>query len=178
MMTTTPLMSSRVALLTQQTAEGKATIFRKQVLVAAATYVSVSGASSQLQCRQEASKKTPDVVAANVIGYSTVLGMPPPSIGTVGLTMALESATYETIYGTSSHFCIVDDQREMLCQSQLLLGMEPLAAVQHSRIYHTLIPNQVLYENWTLVDGEHIELAEGTCSESSCRWGCLPTRCS
>ncbi|XP_068659642.1 glutathione hydrolase 3-like [Aristolochia californica] len=44
--------------------------------------------------------------------------------------------------------------------NHFILGMEPLAAVQHSRIYHTLIPNRVLYENWTLVDGQHIELAE------------------
>ncbi|XVE98054.1 hypothetical protein REPUB_Repub03eG0072300 [Reevesia pubescens] len=44
--------------------------------------------------------------------------------------------------------------------NHFILGMEPLAAVQHPRIYHKLIPNIVSYENWTLLDGDHIELAE------------------
>ncbi|KAE8688437.1 Gamma-glutamyltranspeptidase 3 [Hibiscus syriacus] len=42
------------------------------------------------------------------------------------------------------------------------LGMEPLAAVEHPRIYHKLIPNVVSYENWTCIDGDHIEFAEET----------------
>uniref|UniRef100_A0A5B7ALX6 Glutathione hydrolase n=1 Tax=Davidia involucrata TaxID=16924 RepID=A0A5B7ALX6_DAVIN len=41
-----------------------------------------------------------------------------------------------------------------------ILGMEPLAAVQSPRVYHQLIPNVVLYENWTVLDGDHIELPE------------------
>ncbi|XP_047321825.1 glutathione hydrolase 3-like [Impatiens glandulifera] len=40
------------------------------------------------------------------------------------------------------------------------MGMDPLAAVQNPRVYHKLIPNTVLYENWTVIDGDHIELAE------------------
>ncbi|KAL6560999.1 Gamma-glutamyltranspeptidase 3 [Orobanche hederae] len=44
--------------------------------------------------------------------------------------------------------------------NHFLLGMEPLAAVQSARVYHKLIPNVVSYENWTVVDGEHIELSE------------------
>uniref|UniRef100_A0A803NTZ6 Glutathione hydrolase n=2 Tax=Cannabis sativa TaxID=3483 RepID=A0A803NTZ6_CANSA len=43
-----------------------------------------------------------------------------------------------------------------------VLGMDPLAAVQSPRIYHELIPNQVSYENWTVICGNHIELSEGT----------------
>lgn len=38
------------------------------------------------------------------------------------------------------------------------LQMEPLSAVQGPRVYHKLIPNVVLYEDWTCLDGEHIEL--------------------
>ncbi|KAE8705873.1 Gamma-glutamyltranspeptidase 3 [Hibiscus syriacus] len=41
-------------------------------------------------------------------------------------------------------------------------GMQPLAAVQHPRIYHKLIPNVVSYENLTCINGDHIELAEET----------------
>ncbi|KAK9101171.1 hypothetical protein Scep_024601 [Stephania cephalantha] len=39
-------------------------------------------------------------------------------------------------------------------------GMKPLAAVQHPRVYPLLTPNVVMYENWTLRDGNHIELSE------------------
>ncbi|KAA8523203.1 hypothetical protein F0562_009626 [Nyssa sinensis] len=44
--------------------------------------------------------------------------------------------------------------------NHFILGMEPLAAVQSPRVYHKLIPNVVLYENWTVLDGDHIELPE------------------
>ncbi|KAK6147788.1 hypothetical protein DH2020_018700 [Rehmannia glutinosa] len=44
--------------------------------------------------------------------------------------------------------------------NHFILKMEPLAAVQSARVYHRLIPNVVSYENWTVVDGEHIELPE------------------
>ncbi|KAF5726033.1 gamma-glutamyltranspeptidase 3-like isoform X2 [Tripterygium wilfordii] len=43
--------------------------------------------------------------------------------------------------------------------NHFILGMESLAAVKNPRVYHKLIPNVVLYENWTCIDGERIELA-------------------
>lgn len=43
--------------------------------------------------------------------------------------------------------------------NHFVLGMKPLEAVQHPRVYHRLIPNVVRYENWTAMDGEHIELS-------------------
>ncbi|KAF5201238.1 Glutathione hydrolase [Thalictrum thalictroides] len=43
--------------------------------------------------------------------------------------------------------------------NHFILGMDPLAAIQHPRVYHQLKPNVVLYENWTVIDGEHIELS-------------------
>ncbi|CAK9152776.1 unnamed protein product [Ilex paraguariensis] len=43
--------------------------------------------------------------------------------------------------------------------NHFIFGMEPLAAVQSPRVYHELIPNVVTYENWTVFDGEHIELS-------------------
>ncbi|XP_022749885.1 glutathione hydrolase 3-like [Durio zibethinus] len=46
--------------------------------------------------------------------------------------------------------------------NHFILGMEPLAAVHRPRIYHRLIPNVVSYENLTVIDGDHIELAEET----------------
>ncbi|CAH9066288.1 unnamed protein product, partial [Cuscuta europaea] len=43
--------------------------------------------------------------------------------------------------------------------NHFVLGMDPLVAVQSPRVYHKLIPNVVLYENWTIIDGDHIELS-------------------
>lgn len=43
--------------------------------------------------------------------------------------------------------------------NHFVLRMEPLTAVESPRVYHKLIPNTVLYENWTVIDGKHIELA-------------------
>ncbi|XP_057765268.1 glutathione hydrolase 3-like isoform X2 [Salvia miltiorrhiza] len=44
--------------------------------------------------------------------------------------------------------------------NHFILDMEPLAAVESPRIYHKLIPNIVSYENWTVINGQHIELSE------------------
>ncbi|CAM8942090.1 unnamed protein product [Rhodiola kirilowii] len=44
--------------------------------------------------------------------------------------------------------------------NHFVLGMNALAAVQSPRVYHKLIPNVVMYENWTVIDGEHIELSD------------------
>ncbi|CAA2999791.1 gamma-glutamyltranspeptidase 3 [Olea europaea subsp. europaea] len=44
--------------------------------------------------------------------------------------------------------------------NHFILGMKPLAAVRNARVYHKLIPNVVSYENWTVIDGEHIELSD------------------
>lgn len=44
--------------------------------------------------------------------------------------------------------------------NHFVLGMNPSAAVQSPRVYHKLIPNVVLYENWTVIDGDHIELSD------------------
>lgn len=44
--------------------------------------------------------------------------------------------------------------------NHFVLGMDPLAAVQSPRVYHELIPNVVLYENSTCIDGDHIELSD------------------
>ncbi|KAJ8483665.1 hypothetical protein OPV22_016150 [Ensete ventricosum] len=43
--------------------------------------------------------------------------------------------------------------------NHFILGMKPLQAVQHPRVFHKLIPNEVLYENFTAIAGEHIEFA-------------------
>ncbi|KAK1551179.1 hypothetical protein Q3G72_031547 [Acer saccharum] len=44
--------------------------------------------------------------------------------------------------------------------NNFILAMDPLAAVQNPRVYHRLIPNVVMYENLTMIDGDHIQLAD------------------
>ncbi|KAI3524680.1 hypothetical protein L1887_03343 [Cichorium endivia] len=44
--------------------------------------------------------------------------------------------------------------------NSFILGMNPSHAVQSPRVYHKLIPNVVSYENLTVIDGDHIELAD------------------
>ncbi|KAG9458274.1 hypothetical protein H6P81_002782 [Aristolochia fimbriata] len=44
--------------------------------------------------------------------------------------------------------------------NHFVFGMEPLEAVQHPRVYHKLIPNVAIYEDWTVYDGDHILLSE------------------
>ncbi|XP_066347755.1 glutathione hydrolase 1-like [Miscanthus floridulus] len=41
-------------------------------------------------------------------------------------------------------------------------NMDPLASVMAPRVYHQLIPNEVKYENWTTVTGDHFELDAAT----------------
>nr|XP_043626653.1 glutathione hydrolase 3-like [Erigeron canadensis] len=44
--------------------------------------------------------------------------------------------------------------------NHFILGMDPSNAVQSPRVYHKLIPNVVYYENWTVIDGDHIQLSD------------------
>ncbi|KAF2948435.1 hypothetical protein DAI22_01g035500 [Oryza sativa Japonica Group] len=43
--------------------------------------------------------------------------------------------------------------------NHFIVGMHPLAAVLYPRVYHKLVPNEVVYENVTVVDGEVFELS-------------------
>ncbi|KAJ0962354.1 hypothetical protein J5N97_030182 [Dioscorea zingiberensis] len=63
------------------------------------------------------------------------------------------------VVGASGGMQIIPAVTEVFI-NHFILGMEPLAAVQRPRLYHKLIPNVVLYENWTTVNGEHIEFLE------------------
>ncbi|KAL5226967.1 hypothetical protein ABZP36_015232 [Zizania latifolia] len=43
--------------------------------------------------------------------------------------------------------------------NHFIVGMDPLAAVKHPRVYHKLVPNVVVYEDETVVGGEVIEFS-------------------
>ncbi|KAJ0263075.1 hypothetical protein HA466_0035000 [Hirschfeldia incana] len=46
--------------------------------------------------------------------------------------------------------------------NHFVLNMSPLEAVKSPRVYHKLIPNQVLYEDWEVYNKDHILLIEET----------------
>ncbi|KAF3596304.1 hypothetical protein DY000_02027545 [Brassica cretica] len=46
--------------------------------------------------------------------------------------------------------------------NHFVLNMSPLEAVKSPRVYHKLEPNQVLYENWTVYNQDHILLNKET----------------
>ncbi|GJT27935.1 gamma-glutamyltranspeptidase 1 [Tanacetum coccineum] len=62
------------------------------------------------------------------------------------------------LYGGSGGIYIIPAVIQVFL-NHFILGMEPLDAVQSPRVYHKLMPNVVDYENWTVIDGDHIELS-------------------
>ncbi|RWW66450.1 hypothetical protein BHE74_00026191 [Ensete ventricosum] len=99
--------------------------------------------------------KVSEATVANAMGY-TILGMPPPSSGTVGMSLDNQLAG---VVGASGGLNIIPAVVQVFL-NHFVLGMEPLAAVRHPRVFHKLIPNKVLYENFTAIDGEKIELGD------------------
>ncbi|KAI3919077.1 hypothetical protein MKW98_016630 [Papaver atlanticum] len=48
--------------------------------------------------------------------------------------------------------------------NHFIIRMTPLSAVKQPRVYHKVVPNVVLYENWTAVTGEDIQLSQDNIS--------------
>ncbi|GLJ51687.1 hypothetical protein SUGI_1098420 [Cryptomeria japonica] len=74
-------------------------------------------------------------------------------------TIVLKDGQLAGVLGGSGGLNIIPAVAQVFL-NYFVKGLEPLAAVKAPRIYHRLIPNIVLYENWTVVDGEHIELSD------------------
>ncbi|RRT40762.1 hypothetical protein B296_00040432 [Ensete ventricosum] len=199
-----------------------------------------AGGVATMEDLKEYTVKVTKAMVANAMGY-TILGMPPPSSGTLGMSLVLnilgsykssdavegllgvhrliealkhmfglrmnlgdldfvdvdeyvsdmlsssfahtlrqkidDSTTFEPSYYLASVavFCVQDGQLAgvvgasgglniipavvQVFLNHFILGMKPLQAVQHPRVFHKLIPNEVLYENFTAIAGEHIEFA-------------------
>ncbi|KAL2332802.1 hypothetical protein Fmac_014015 [Flemingia macrophylla] len=60
--------------------------------------------------------------------------------------------------GASGGAMIIAATSEVLL-NHFVRGMDPFSSVTATRVYHQLIPNVVIYENWTTVSGDHFELA-------------------
>ncbi|KZV48366.1 gamma-glutamyltranspeptidase 3 [Dorcoceras hygrometricum] len=102
------------------------------------------------------SDKTPDKLPPSPTNFITPNKRPLSSMTPI---IVLKDNQLVGVLGGSGGLDIIPAVVQVFI-NHFVLGMKPLSAVQSARIYHRLIPNIVSYENWTVVDGEHIELSE------------------
>ncbi|GLT44007.1 hypothetical protein SLA2020_179260 [Shorea laevis] len=72
-------------------------------------------------------------------------------------TIVLKDEKLKAVVGASGGAMIIAGTTEVFL-NHFALGMDPLSSVMAPRFYHQLIPNTVLYENWTTVIGDHFEV--------------------
>uniref|UniRef100_A0A1D1YP72 Glutathione hydrolase n=1 Tax=Anthurium amnicola TaxID=1678845 RepID=A0A1D1YP72_9ARAE len=72
-------------------------------------------------------------------------------------TIVLENGQLKGVVGASGGAMIIAGTVEVFL-NHFAKKMDPLSAVMAPRIYHQLIPNVVMYENWTTVTGDHFEI--------------------
>ncbi|CAA7020569.1 unnamed protein product [Microthlaspi erraticum] len=72
-------------------------------------------------------------------------------------TIVLKDGKVKAAVGASGGMYIIAGATEVFL-NHFFLNMDPLSSVLAPRIYHQLIPNQILYENWTTAYNEHFEI--------------------
>ncbi|XWS29478.1 hypothetical protein CRYUN_Cryun24cG0032300 [Craigia yunnanensis] len=72
-------------------------------------------------------------------------------------TIVLKDEKLKGVVGASGGANIIAGTTEVFL-NHFVRGMDPLSSVMAPRIYHQLIPNVVIYENWTTVIGDHFEV--------------------
>ncbi|KAL5703852.1 Gamma-glutamyltranspeptidase 1 [Ranunculus cassubicifolius] len=76
-------------------------------------------------------------------------------------TIVLKNGKLKAVIGASGGAMIIAGTAQVLLNN--LAGvMDPLSSILAPRTYHQLIPNVVLYENWTSVTGDHFEIPAKT----------------
>nr|VDD41154.1 unnamed protein product [Brassica oleracea] len=76
-------------------------------------------------------------------------------------TIVLKDGKVKASVGASGGIFIIAGTTEVFL-NHFFLNMDPLSSVLAPRIYHQLIPNSVLYENWTTVYDDHFEIPKET----------------
>ncbi|KAJ4715629.1 Gamma-glutamyltranspeptidase [Melia azedarach] len=99
----------------------------------------------------DTSKSLPPPAPANFIrpGKRPLSSMSP--------TIVLKDGKLKAVLGASGGANIIAGTTEVFL-NHFIHGMEPLSAVMAPRFYHTLIPNVLMYENWTSVIGDIYEM--------------------
>ncbi|TYJ08248.1 hypothetical protein E1A91_A11G061300v1 [Gossypium mustelinum] len=73
-------------------------------------------------------------------------------------TIVLKDEKLKGVVGASGGSNIIAATTEVFL-NHFARGLDPLSSVMAPRIYHQLIPNVVMYENWTTVTGDHFEVS-------------------
>ncbi|TYI54242.1 hypothetical protein E1A91_D11G060900v1 [Gossypium mustelinum] len=79
-------------------------------------------------------------------------------------TIVLKDEKLKGVVGASGGSNIIAATTEVFL-NHFARGMDPLSSVMAPRIYHQLIPNVVMYENWTTVSGDHFEVSSSIRSD-------------
>ncbi|OMP02511.1 Gamma-glutamyltranspeptidase [Corchorus olitorius] len=72
-------------------------------------------------------------------------------------TIVLKNEKLRGVVGASGGANIIAATTQVFL-NHFARGMDPLSSVMAPRVYHQLIPNVVVYENWTTVTGDHFEV--------------------
>ncbi|KAK0570997.1 hypothetical protein LWI29_009594 [Acer saccharum] len=99
---------------------------------------------------------------------STSKNLPPPApanfirpgkrpLSSMSPTIVLKDGKLKAVLGASGGANIIAGTTEVFL-NHFALKMDPLSSVMVPRVYHQLIPNTVLYENWTAVSGDHFKV--------------------
>ncbi|KAJ4715616.1 Gamma-glutamyltranspeptidase [Melia azedarach] len=72
-------------------------------------------------------------------------------------TIILKDEKLKAVMGASGGANIIAGTTEVFL-NHFIHKMDPLSAVMAPRFYHQLVPNVVMYENWTSVIGDHYEM--------------------
>ncbi|CAN4097256.1 unnamed protein product [Withania somnifera] len=71
-------------------------------------------------------------------------------------TIVQKGGQLRAVVGASGGSLIIAGTTDVLL-NHFARGMDPFSSIMAPRYYHQLIPNVLLYENWTIVTGDHIE---------------------
>ncbi|XP_015075087.1 glutathione hydrolase 1-like [Solanum pennellii] len=71
-------------------------------------------------------------------------------------TIVLKGGQLRAVVGASGGAMIIAGTTEVFL-NHFARGMDPFSSVMAPRYYHQLIPNELQYENWTVVTGDHVE---------------------
>ncbi|XP_077213291.1 gamma-glutamyl transpeptidase 1 isoform X1 [Tasmannia lanceolata] len=72
-------------------------------------------------------------------------------------TVVIKDGQLKAVVGASGGAMIIAATTEVFL-NHFAKGMDPLSSVLAPRSYHQLVPNVVLFENWTTVSGDHFEV--------------------
>ncbi|KAK1291059.1 Gamma-glutamyltranspeptidase 1 [Acorus calamus] len=104
---------------------------------------------------QNASANNPPPAPANFISPSK------RPLSSMSPTIVVKDGKLKAAIGASGGAMIIAGTLEVFL-NHFAKNMDPFASVMAPRAYHQLIPNVVMYENWTTVSGDHFELPAET----------------